>query len=120
LGALLVLLKSPQGIKSHIFYFTIFRARVWKISILERILFLEIQTNCKNWVWKENLVEPSMCSYLGANGIGYTSLFMKQKIKINKIYIYIYSFSGPCSTWTGTITFDPTFVIFTLLKPISH
>jgi len=78
LGALLVLLESPWQIKSNRFYFTIFRARVWKILIFERILLIEIQTNCKNWVWKENLVEPSMCSYLGADGIGYTSLFMKQ------------------------------------------
>jgi hypothetical protein len=34
-------------------YFTIFRAKVWKILILEWILLLEIQTNCKNWVCKE-------------------------------------------------------------------
>jgi hypothetical protein len=25
----------------------------------------EIQTNCKNWVWKEKSVEPSRCSHLG-------------------------------------------------------
>jgi hypothetical protein len=25
----------------------------------------EIQTNCKNWIWKEKLVETSMCSHLG-------------------------------------------------------
>jgi hypothetical protein len=24
----------------------------------------ENSTNCKNWVWKEKLVEPSMCSHL--------------------------------------------------------
>jgi hypothetical protein len=29
------------------------------------ILLLEIQTNCKKWVWKEKLVKPSMCSHLG-------------------------------------------------------
>jgi hypothetical protein len=33
---------------------------VWKRLILEWILLLEIQTNCKNWVWKEKSVEPSM------------------------------------------------------------
>jgi hypothetical protein len=27
------------------------------------ILGLEIQTNCKNWVWKENPVDPSMRSH---------------------------------------------------------
>jgi hypothetical protein len=31
----------------------------------EWILLLEIQTNCKNWVCKQNSVEPSMCSHLG-------------------------------------------------------
>jgi hypothetical protein len=35
------------------FFFTIFRAKVWKILIFEWILLLEIQTNCKNWVCKE-------------------------------------------------------------------
>ncbi len=34
-------------------FFTIFRAKVWKILIFEWILLLEIQTNCKNWVCKE-------------------------------------------------------------------
>jgi hypothetical protein len=29
----------------------------------EWILLLEIQTNCKIWVWKEKSVEPSMCSH---------------------------------------------------------
>jgi hypothetical protein len=28
--------------------------RCGKILFLEWILLLEIQTNCKNWVWKEN------------------------------------------------------------------
>jgi len=27
-------------------------------------LMLIIQTNCKNWVGKEKLVEPSMCSHI--------------------------------------------------------
>ncbi len=33
--------------------------------ILECILLLEIQTNWKKWLWKENVFEPSMCSHLG-------------------------------------------------------
>jgi len=40
--------------------------------IFEWILFLEIQKNCKNWVCKEKLVEPSMSSHLGQRQ-GYTS-----------------------------------------------
>jgi hypothetical protein len=32
--------------------------------VFEWILLLEIQTNCKNWVWKEKSVEPSMCPQL--------------------------------------------------------
>jgi hypothetical protein len=87
---------------------------VWKILIFERILLIEIQTNCKNWVWKENLVEPSMCSYLGANGIGYTSPYMKQN---SLLLFYLLGFA---STGTRTVAFDPTFVTFTLLKPVSH
>jgi hypothetical protein len=31
------------------------RAKVWKILICEWILLLEIQTNYKNWVWKEKI-----------------------------------------------------------------
>jgi hypothetical protein len=33
----------------------LFRGMMWKILIFEWILFLEIQTNCKNWVWKEKI-----------------------------------------------------------------
>jgi hypothetical protein len=33
------------------------------IDFFEWILLLEIQTNGKNWVWEEKLVEPSMCSH---------------------------------------------------------
>jgi len=65
LGAFLVLLKSPWWARFNRVYFTIFRAKVWKILIFEWILLLKIQTNCKNWVGKENSVELSMCSYLG-------------------------------------------------------
>ncbi len=52
----LVLLESLQGVRFNKFYFRIFRAKVWKILIFEWILLLEIQTNCKNWVSKENSV----------------------------------------------------------------
>jgi hypothetical protein len=34
-----------------------FRSKVWKILIFKWILLLEIQTNFKNWVWKEKTVE---------------------------------------------------------------
>ncbi len=35
-----------------------------EVLIFEWILLLKIQTNCKNWVWKEKSVEPSMCSHV--------------------------------------------------------
>ncbi len=47
----------------------IFRTKVWKLLFFEWILLLEIQTNCKNWVWKENSLEASMCSHLGQGHI---------------------------------------------------
>jgi hypothetical protein len=38
-------------------------ARYWFMS---EFCLLEIQTNYKNWVWKEKLgLEPSMCSHSG-------------------------------------------------------
>jgi hypothetical protein len=58
-------LESPWWITCNRVYFIIFRAKVWKILIFEWILLLDIQINCKNWVWKEKLVESSMCSHLG-------------------------------------------------------
>jgi hypothetical protein len=44
---LLVLLESPQQVRFYEVYFTIFKAKVWKILIFEWILLLKIQTNCK-------------------------------------------------------------------------
>jgi predicted ABC-type exoprotein transport system permease subunit len=58
-----MLLESPHQVRSNRCYFTIFRATVWKILIFEWILLLEVQTNSKNWVWKEKSVELSMCSH---------------------------------------------------------
>jgi hypothetical protein len=57
---------SPWKVRFNRVYSTIFRAKVWKILICEWILLLEIQINCKSWVWKEKSVKPSMCYYLGA------------------------------------------------------
>jgi hypothetical protein len=48
-----MLLESPQQVRYKRVYFTIFRANMWKILIFEWILLLEIQTICKNRVWKE-------------------------------------------------------------------
>ncbi len=45
--------EKPQWVGFNGVYFTIFKANVGKILIFEWILLLEIQTNCKNWVWKE-------------------------------------------------------------------
>jgi hypothetical protein len=45
-------------------YFPTFRDKVWKILIFEWILLLKIQTNCKNWAWKEKSVEHSMRSHI--------------------------------------------------------
>ncbi len=53
LGAFLVSLESPQQVRFNIIYFTIFRAKLWKILIFEWNLLLKIQTNCKNWVWEK-------------------------------------------------------------------
>jgi len=64
-GAFLVHLESCQQVRFNGVYFTIFRTKVWKILLFEWILLLKIQTNCKNWVWKEKSVEPSMCSHMG-------------------------------------------------------
>jgi hypothetical protein len=58
--------KGPwRWVRFNRVYFTIFRAKVWKILIFEWIPLLKIQTNCKNWVWKEKSVESSLCSHLG-------------------------------------------------------
>ncbi len=49
-----MLLESPgQGRFNRV----CFKTKVWKILIFEWILLLEIQTNCKSWVWKEKSVE---------------------------------------------------------------
>jgi hypothetical protein len=85
--------KALWWVKFSRVYFTIFRAKVWKILSFEWILLLEIQLNWKNWVWKGKAVELSMCSHCQiakflilknnvkkkecvhtwAKGIGYTS-----------------------------------------------
>jgi hypothetical protein len=57
------LLKSSWGVRFNRVYFTIFRAKMREILIFEWILLLEIRTNCKKIVWKEKLVESSMCSH---------------------------------------------------------
>jgi hypothetical protein len=61
----LMLLEGPHQVKFNQVYFTIFRAKVWKILIFEWILLLEVYINCKNWAWKGKFVEPTMCSHLG-------------------------------------------------------
>jgi hypothetical protein len=63
LGEFLMLLESLWQVRFNRVYFTIFRAKVWKIIIFEWFLLLGIQTNCKNCVCKENSVEPWMCSH---------------------------------------------------------
>jgi hypothetical protein len=65
LGVFLVLLENLWWVKFNKVYFTIFKAKVWKILVFECILLMEIQTNCKNWFRKEKSVKPSMCSHLG-------------------------------------------------------
>jgi hypothetical protein len=63
LEVFLVLLKSSWGVRFNRVYFTIFRAKMWKILVFEWILLLKIQKNCKNCAWKEKLVESSMGSH---------------------------------------------------------
>jgi hypothetical protein len=58
-----VFLECPGQVRFNIVYFTIFKAKVWKILIFECILLLEIETNCKNCVWKGKSVKPSMYSH---------------------------------------------------------
>jgi hypothetical protein len=47
-----VLSESPGRVRFNRVYFSIFRAKVWKILIFEWNSLLEIQKHCKNWVWK--------------------------------------------------------------------
>ncbi len=55
-GAFLVLLESPWWVRFSGVYFTIFRAKVWKILIFEWILFLNYYFfKCEIWVWKVKL-----------------------------------------------------------------
>jgi hypothetical protein len=61
----MVLLQSPRWVKFNKKKFTIFRAKVWNILILEWILLLEIQTNCKNWVWKGKITWALIVFTLG-------------------------------------------------------
>ncbi len=95
LGVFLVCLKSLRQVRFYRIDFTIFRAKVWKILIFEWILLLEIQANCKNWVWKEKSVKLvhiaefwnfqfwncahmffyGKCVHTWTNDIGYTSCF---------------------------------------------
>ncbi len=107
---------SPQAIKTHSFhghlnvwmeinvllsplvrfnrvYFTIFRAKAWKILIFEWILLLEIHTNCKIWVWKEKSVEPSILATLSN-----LEIFNSENVK-NKERIHTWA-NGTCYTST--------------------
>jgi hypothetical protein len=43
--------------------------------VFEWILLQEIQTNCKNWIWKEKSVETSMCSHLGHQHVDHISMY---------------------------------------------
>ncbi len=54
LGAFLVLLESPWQVRFNRVYFTILRAKVWKILVFEWI---------ENWVLIEKSDEASMCSH---------------------------------------------------------
>jgi len=53
---------------------------MWKILIVEWILLLKIQTNCKNWVWKEKSVDPQ-CVHIAE--------FLK-KIILKSVHIFLY------------------------------
>ncbi len=79
-GVLYIVGKLWEGVRFIKVYFTISRAKVWKILIFEWILLLKIQTNYKNWVWTfelwtEKSVEPSTCSHLGQWHTDYTSKY---------------------------------------------
>jgi hypothetical protein len=53
--------KALGQVRFNRVYYTIFRAKVWKMLIFEWILLQEIPTNCKKWIWKEKSVELSTC-----------------------------------------------------------
>jgi hypothetical protein len=55
-----MLLESPLQVSFNRVYFIIFEVEVWKMLIFEWILLLEIQKNCKNWVWYGKSAEPSI------------------------------------------------------------
>jgi hypothetical protein len=55
-----MLLESPLQVSFNRVYFIIFEVEVWKMLIFEWILLLEIQKNCKNWVWNGKSAEPSI------------------------------------------------------------
>ncbi len=80
LEVFLVLLESPWQVRFNRVYFTIFRAKVWKILNFEWILSLKIQTNCKNWVWKENSVEPSYYMFTLGPTIQVTLIYLWRKV----------------------------------------
>jgi hypothetical protein len=64
-----MLLESPWQIRYNRVYSTTFKTKVWKMLIFKWFLLLKIQTNCKNWVWKEKSIEPSMCFHMWTNNI---------------------------------------------------
>jgi hypothetical protein len=51
--------------------------------VSEFILLLEIQTNCKKWVWKKKSVEFSMCLHLGQWHMLYTSVHEKTSVNMS-------------------------------------
>ncbi len=51
-----MLLESPRRVRFNRLYFTIFRAKVWKILNFELILFVGNSNKLqKIWVWKEKI-----------------------------------------------------------------
>jgi hypothetical protein len=74
LGAFVMLLESPWQVRFNRHYFTIFRAKVWKIYIfLEWILLLEIQTKLQKLGLEGKISWALKCVHTWFNGTGYIS-----------------------------------------------
>ncbi len=76
-GTFFVLLESPQRVRFNKVYFTIFRAKVWKILILSGFCCWKFKQITKIGFGRKNHLS-SQHVHTWADSIGYTSLSMKQ------------------------------------------
>ncbi len=77
MGAFLVLLESLQWVRFNRVYFTIFKAKVWKILILSGFCCWKFKQIAKIGFRRKNHLS-SQRVHTWADSIGYTTLSMKQ------------------------------------------